>query len=197
MIHNKNFINLVIQLWFSLQWKQKINMFDIKLWTEHSTQRLPFIEDLYKSLLQTITKCSTKPLLHCHCKLFNVLNMQVHVYVHINHCKFSIIRYCNLTKFHIPAFLPTYKWNENHQDVQIRCKSVLNNNIYIRLRYLRTMETVKLPRTRFIKVGFLVQQFLRFCRFHVFMDFIKVLCLPLGSVLFLQWFISLVLLLPW
>lgn len=172
-------------------------MFDIKLWTEHSTQRLPFIEDLYKSLLQTITKCSTKPLLHCHCKLFNVLNMQVHVYVHINHCKFSIIRYCNLTKFHIPAFLPTYKWNENHQDVQIRCKSVLNNNIYIRLRYLRTMETVKLPRTRFIKVGFLVQQFLRFCRFHVFVDFIKVLCLPLGSVLFLQWFISLVLLLPW
>lgn len=105
-------------------------MFDIKLWTEHSTQRLPFIEDLYKSLLQTITKCSTNPSIHCHCKLFNVLNMQVHVYVHINHCKFSIIRYCNLTKFHIPAFLPTYKWNENHQDVQIRCKSVLNNNKY-------------------------------------------------------------------
>lgn len=129
--------------------------------------------------------------------MFLICRYMYMTFVHINHCKFSIIRYCNLTKFHIPVFLPTYKWNENHQDVQIRCKSVLNNNIYIRLRYLRTMETVKLPRTRFIKVGFLVQQFLRFCRFHVFVDFIKVLCLPLGSVLFLQWFISLVLLLPW
>lgn len=62
--------------------------------------------------------------------MFLICRYMYKTFVHINHCKFSIIRYCNLTKFHIPVFLPTYKWNENHQNVQIRCKSVLNNNKY-------------------------------------------------------------------